>query len=82
MNRMVQLFEQSQKKPEPVGSNSDIKRIAGAVFGIRTLYTLVRRIAATNEKLSAAVNNVINTLGSLLEPILSFLAALINTFAG
>ena len=75
-------MENQRQQQEPQRGQSDMSKIAAGLLGIRTLYTLVRRIAATNEKLSAAVNNVVNTLGAILEPILSFLAALINTFAG
>lgn len=74
-NNKKQSDDSSNKKDGSIG------KLAGALIGIRSLFVFVRRIAAQNEHLTAAVDNLISALAAALAPILDFLAVIINTIA-
>lgn len=76
------LKPQQQQQPQSQKQDNTLGNIFRALVGVRTLFSLVRRIASQNEQLTTAVNNFMTTVANLLAPILNFLAAIINTIAG
>lgn len=56
--------------------------MVGALLGIRSLFTLVRKIVSQNEAFMAGVNNLFSAVSRMLAPILNFLGALFNSIAG
>ena len=81
-----QTQQQQQAQPEEKkggsgGSGFNFGKLAGAVVGIQTVVNFVRKIASQNENLNQAVNNVVTVLANVFEPVLNFLATLINTIA-
>ena len=74
--KAVEPQKEEQKDDKSMG------KLVGALFGIRSLFSLVRRIVSQNEGLMTAINNFFTTIRNILAPILNFLAAFINTIAG
>lgn len=75
---------QSQKPQGGDKGGSDFPgmgKLIGALLGVRSIFSLIRRIVSQNEALMSAVNNFFNAISSILAPVLNFLGAIINTIA-
>ena len=67
------------------GGSSNAGKIAGkvglAVIGIRSIFTLIRKIVGNNDNLVSAVNILFSTVANALAPVLNFIAGLIALIA-
>lgn len=56
-------------------------KIGAALFGVKEVLDLVKKLFSDNANMQAALNNLFTTLGSILAPIINFIARIVNTIA-
>lgn len=59
----------------------NIKGLIGGLLGFQSIAALVKQIASKNENLTAAVQTLIESMASFLQPVLDFIAGLISGIA-
>lgn len=56
-------------------------KIGAALFGVKEVLDLVKKLFSDNANMQAALNNLFTTLGTILAPIINFIARIVNTIA-
>ena len=70
----------SSSSPEK-GGKINWGKIGAALFGVKEVLDLVKKLFSDNANMQASLNNLFTTLGSILAPIINFIARVVNTIA-